>query len=41
MTVEVKPGYDKDVVMTFPSKGHQANCAEQSCLKVKFDLDKT
>ena len=28
MTVEVKPGYDKDVVMTFPSKGHQANCAE-------------
>jgi hypothetical protein len=39
MTVEIKPGFDEDVVLTFPSKGHQANCAEPSCLKVMFSLD--
>jgi len=39
MTVEVKPGFDTDVVMTFPSKGNQAHCAEHSVLKVGFELD--
>ena len=39
MTVEVKPGFDSGDVLTFPSKGNQAKCAEQSCLKVKFELD--
>ena len=39
MTVEVKPGFDSGVVLNYPSKGHQANCAESSFLKVRFELD--
>lgn len=27
MTIELKPGYDVDTVLTFPSKGHQAYAA--------------
>ena len=38
LTIEVKPGYDVDTVVSFPSKGHEAFAYHQSGLNVKFDL---
>ena len=39
MTVEVKPGYDVDTVLEYPSKGNQKFAEFQSSLLVKFRLD--
>ena len=39
MTIEVKPGYDVDTVLTFESKGHEVYAMKQSALKVKFQLE--
>lgn len=39
MTIEVKPGYDVDTVLSFPSKGHEAFARKQSELKIKFRLE--
>lgn len=39
LTVEVKPGYDVDTVLTYPTKGNQQYACKQSCLIVKFKLD--
>lgn len=39
MTIEVKPGYDCDTVLTYPSRGHQAFAQHQSSLIIKFELD--
>ena len=41
MTIEVKPGYDTDTVITYPSKGNQAFAQPQSSLVIKFELDDT
>jgi DnaJ family protein B protein 4 len=41
LTVEVKPGYDTDTVLRYPSKGNQAYACAQSCLVVKLQLDNT
>lgn len=38
MTVQVKPGFSEDTVLTFPKKGNQAYAYFPSCLKVKFQL---
>lgn len=38
MTVEVKPGFDTDSVLTFKTRGHEAHAHHQSYLLVKFDL---
>jgi len=38
MTVEVKPSFDTDTVLTFPSKGNEAYACHQSQLKVTFGL---
>ena len=39
LTVEVKPGFDVDTVLTYSSKGNQAYACTQSCLMVKFKLE--
>ena len=38
MTIEVKPGYDCDTVVSFASKGHEAFAYHQSGLNVRFSL---
>ena len=37
--VEIKPGFDTDTVLSFPSKGNEAPASKQSALKVKFNLN--
>ena len=39
MTIEVKPGYDCETVLSFPTKGNEAFAQYQSALLIKFDLD--
>ena len=39
MTIEVKPGYDVDTVLVYPSKGNQAYAHPQSALNIRFKLD--
>lgn len=39
LTVEVKPGFDVDTVLTYPTKGNEAYACKQSCLVVKFKLE--
>ena len=34
--IEVRPGFSKDTVLTFPSKGHEAYAHKQSALVIKF-----
>lgn len=41
MTIEVRPGYDVDTVLTFETKGHEAYARKQSALKVRFSLQPT
>ena len=41
MTIEVKPGYDTDTVLTFPSKGNEAFSYKTSCLNIKFALEES
>jgi DnaJ family protein B protein 4 len=41
MTIEVKPGYDTDTVLTFSSKGHEAYALKQSALVIRFSLEPT
>lgn len=36
MTVEVKPGYSQDTVLTFANKGNEAYARQPSKLVVKF-----
>ena len=38
MTIEIKPGYDTDKVITFPSKGNEAYAYHQSKLNIHFSL---
>jgi|APSaa5957512535_1039671.scaffolds.fasta_scaffold120177_1 DnaJ-class molecular chaperone len=38
MTIEIKPGYDTDKVITFPSKGNEAFAYHQSKLNIHFAL---
>lgn len=39
MTIEVKPGYDVDTVLVYPTRGNQAYAHPQSALRIKFKLD--
>jgi DnaJ-class molecular chaperone len=39
LTVEVKPGFDTDTVLTYDTKGNQAYACRNSALIVKFALD--
>lgn len=38
MTIEIKPGYDTDKVITYPSKGNEAFAYHQSKLNIHFEL---
>ena len=38
MTIEIKPGYDTDKVIVFPSKGNEAFAYHQSKLNIHFAL---
>ena len=39
MTIEVKPGYDTDTVMTYPTRGNEAFAQHRSALVIKFELE--
>jgi DnaJ-class molecular chaperone len=39
MTIEIKPGFDVDTVLEYPSMGNQAEACKMSIVRVKFDLD--
>ena len=39
MTVQVKPGYDIDTVLTYPSRGNEAFAHHKSALVIKFELE--
>ena len=41
MTVEVRPGYDVDTVLTFPSKGNEEYAKKQSSLRITFQLEQS
>jgi len=38
MQIEVKPGFDTDTEIVFPSRGHEKHAYFNSALKVKFSL---
>lgn len=39
MTIQVKPGYDVDTVLTYPSRGNEAFAHHKSGLVIKFELE--
>lgn len=39
MTIEIKPGYSTETVLTYPSRGNQGSAVPTSALKIFFELE--
>lgn len=39
MTIQVKPGYDTDTVLTYPTRGNEEFAQFRSALVIRFELE--